>query len=140
MDKWQENVFFILINTIPSFNLAQAVLIIAYELSCARYVIKSPAAIISNEELTNLFQRLRSIMETAGYAPKGIRDNTERVMAPPREGRPHKEGGAHAPRHPFADRGRSREKNCAAVLEKSWPDKGEGGFIPSPSIKNIPIS
>ncbi|RPI36253.1 MAG: RNA methyltransferase [Nitrospiraceae bacterium] len=65
----------------PSFNLAQAVLIIAYELSCTSYVISPTAAVISNEELSNLFQRLRGILKMAGYEPKGIRDNEKEIMA-----------------------------------------------------------
>ena len=65
----------------PSFNLAQALLIIAYELSCTSYVISPSAAVISNEELSNLFQRLRGILKMAGYEPKGIRDNEKEIMA-----------------------------------------------------------
>ncbi len=64
----------------PSFNLAQAVLIVAYELSYTSYVLGSPPAIISNEEFSNLFQRLRRIMKMAGYAPKGVRGNEEEIM------------------------------------------------------------
>jgi TrmH family RNA methyltransferase len=65
----------------PSFNLAQAVLIIAYELSAEQYAASPAAAIITNEELSNLFNRLRGIMNMAGYEPKGIRDNKEEIMA-----------------------------------------------------------
>ena len=65
----------------PSFNLAQALLIIAYELSCSSYVISPSAAVISNEELSNLFQRLGGILKMAGYEPKGIRDNEKEIMA-----------------------------------------------------------
>ena len=65
----------------PSFNLAQALLIIAYELSCTSYGISPTAEVISNEELSNLFQRLRGILKMAGYEPKGIRDNEKEIMA-----------------------------------------------------------
>ncbi len=65
----------------PSFNLSQAVLIVAYELSYANFTISQPAPIITNEEFSLLFQRLRLIMKTAGYSPKGIRDDEEGVMA-----------------------------------------------------------
>jgi TrmH family RNA methyltransferase len=65
----------------PSFNLAQALVIIAYELSCSSYVISPSAAVISNEELSNLFQRIRGMLKMAGYEPKGIRDNEKEIMA-----------------------------------------------------------
>ena len=65
----------------PSFNLAQAVLIIAYEISFTSYTLSPPPAIISNDEFLNLFDRLRNVMKRAGYAPKGIRDEEEQVMS-----------------------------------------------------------
>jgi TrmH family RNA methyltransferase len=65
----------------PSFNLAQAVLLIAYELSCADYAVSPLQPVISNEEFQNLFQRLRGIMKTAGYEAKGIRDSEDEIMA-----------------------------------------------------------
>ena len=64
----------------PSFNLAQAVLIIAYELSYISFSISPPPGIISNAEFLNLFERLGNIMKLAGYEPKGIRDNEREVM------------------------------------------------------------
>jgi len=64
----------------PSFNLAQAVLIVAYELSYKDYTCSQPHAIISNKELSNLFQRLRTLMKKLGYTPKGIRDDEEQIM------------------------------------------------------------
>jgi TrmH family RNA methyltransferase len=65
----------------PSFNLAQAVLIIAYELFSTGRTGSPLPATITTEELSRLFQRLRKIMEMAGYAPKGIRDDEEGIMA-----------------------------------------------------------
>jgi len=65
----------------PSFNLAQAVLIVAYEISFASYTVPPPPETISNEELLNLFERLRNLMKMAGYAPKGIRDNEKEIMS-----------------------------------------------------------
>lgn len=64
----------------PSFNLAQAVLIIAYELSNTDRTSSPPPAIISNQELSNLFQRLRKAIKMTGYAPKGIRDDEAQIM------------------------------------------------------------
>jgi len=65
----------------PSFNLAQAVLIIAYEISFAACTMHPPPETISNEGLLNLFERLRNLMKMAGYAPKGIRDDENEIMA-----------------------------------------------------------
>ena len=64
----------------PSFNLAQAVLIIAYELSFTSYSINPPIGIISNADFLNLFKRLGNLMKMAGYEPKGIRDNEKEIM------------------------------------------------------------
>lgn len=63
-----------------SFNLTQAVLIVAYELSYTDYASSPPPVIISNQELSPLFQRLRKTIRTTGYAPKGIRDDDEQIM------------------------------------------------------------
>ncbi|MHB8882383.1 MAG: RNA methyltransferase [Thermodesulfovibrionales bacterium] len=65
----------------PSFNLAQAVLIIAYELSLTSYPVKPPPQAIGNAEFLALFERLRTVMKMAGYAPKGIRDKEVLIMA-----------------------------------------------------------
>jgi TrmH family RNA methyltransferase len=64
----------------PSFNLAQAVLIVAYELSYTDCTLGPPPAIISTQELSNLFQRLRRTIRMTGYSPKGIRDDEEQIM------------------------------------------------------------
>jgi len=64
----------------PSFNLAQAVLIIAYEISFTSYTTHPPPETTSHEGLLNLFERLRSVMKMAGYAPKGIRDDENEIM------------------------------------------------------------
>jgi len=64
----------------PSFNLAQAVLLIAYELSYGDHSIKASPAIISNEEFSGLFERLRKVMAMAGYNAKGIRHHQEHIM------------------------------------------------------------
>ena len=65
----------------PSFNLAQAVLIIAYELFSTDRTSSPLPAMITTEELSGLFQRVRKIMEMAGYTPKGIRDDEKGIMA-----------------------------------------------------------
>jgi TrmH family RNA methyltransferase len=64
----------------PSFNLAQAVLIVAYDLSYTSYSVSPPPGIISNAEFLNLFKRLGNLMKMAGYEPKGIRDNEKEIM------------------------------------------------------------
>jgi TrmH family RNA methyltransferase len=65
----------------PSFNLAQAVLIVAYELSYTDYAIRPQPSIISNKEFSHLIQRLTRLMKMAGYAPKGVRDNEEEILS-----------------------------------------------------------
>ncbi|MDP2157175.1 MAG: RNA methyltransferase [Nitrospirota bacterium] len=64
----------------PSFNLAQAVLLIAYELSYGDHSVAPAAAIISNKELSCLFERLKTTMKMAGYQAKGIRYSEEYIM------------------------------------------------------------
>lgn len=64
----------------PSFNLAQAVLLIAYELSYGDHSVAPLPAVIGNEEFNGLFERLRKIMKMAGYKAKGIRHNEEDIM------------------------------------------------------------
>ena len=65
----------------PSLNLAQAVLLVAYEISLASHPVQPPPETISTGELTGLFERLRNLMKTAGYEPKGIRDDEKGIMA-----------------------------------------------------------
>lgn len=64
----------------PSFNLAQAVLLIAYELSYGDHFVAPSPAVISSEEFSGLFERLRTVMKVAGYKAKGIRDNETDIM------------------------------------------------------------
>ena len=64
----------------PSFNLAQAVLLIAYELSYGDHSVAPTPAVINSEEFSSLFERLRATMKMAGYKAKGIRDNEDQVM------------------------------------------------------------
>jgi TrmH family RNA methyltransferase len=64
----------------PSFNLAQAVLIVAYEISSASHPIHPAPETVGNQVLSNLFARLRNLMKMAGYAPKGIRDGENEIM------------------------------------------------------------
>lgn len=64
----------------PSFNLAQAVLLIAYELSYGDHSVTPSPAIISHEEFSGLFERLRNIMKMAGYKAKGLRHSEDHIM------------------------------------------------------------
>jgi TrmH family RNA methyltransferase len=62
----------------PSYNLAQAVLLAAYETALAG--CKSPAPkLASHEELSFLYERLARIMEKT-YEPKGDRNLKEKIM------------------------------------------------------------
>jgi 16S rRNA (cytosine1402-N4)-methyltransferase len=64
----------------PSYNLAQAVLLIAYELSYGDHSDAPLPAIVSNDEFSSLFERTREIMKMAGYKAKGIRHSEEDIM------------------------------------------------------------
>jgi TrmH family RNA methyltransferase len=70
----------------PSLNLGQAVLIVAYELSCAEYrksaliTARVNEVLISNEELKNLYARLAATLEKLDYLPKGDRDLAKKMM------------------------------------------------------------
>lgn len=65
----------------PSFNLAQAVLLIAYELSHDDHPVHPMPQAIDHKELEQLFLRIVSLLKTAGYAPKGIRDEEHAIFA-----------------------------------------------------------
>ena len=63
----------------PSLNLAQAVLLVAYELSEGSF--ESPSSEFApHEELENLYGHIRQTLRTLGYIPKGDRDMEERIM------------------------------------------------------------
>lgn len=69
----------------PSLNLAQAVLIIAYELSRAEYRSKSKRvsgaeALVSHEELTTLYGRISDTLKLLEYFPSGDRDLEKKMM------------------------------------------------------------
>jgi TrmH family RNA methyltransferase len=69
----------------PSLNLAQAVLIIAYELSRAEYQSKAKyaggaEALVSHEELTTLYGRISDTLELLEYFPAGDRDLEKKMM------------------------------------------------------------
>lgn len=69
----------------PSLNLAQAVLIIAYELSRAEYraMVKhagGPEVLVSHEELTNLYGRISDTLKLLEYFPTGDRDLEKKMM------------------------------------------------------------
>lgn len=65
----------------PSFNLAQAVLLIAYELSHDDHPVLSMPQAIDNDELEQLFLRTVGLLKMAGYSPKGIRDEEQAIFA-----------------------------------------------------------
>jgi TrmH family RNA methyltransferase len=65
----------------PSYNLAQAVLLIAYELSYGDHSDAPLPAIVSNDEFSSLFERTREIIKMAGYKAKGIRHSEEHIMS-----------------------------------------------------------
>ena len=69
----------------PSLNLAQAVLVVAYELSRTEY--RKPASasmvnevLVSHEELKNLYGRIKETLVMLEYLPKGDRDLAKKMM------------------------------------------------------------
>jgi len=73
----------------PSLNLAQAVLIVAYELSRAEYGVSEsdgkaslvPALLIRHEELALLYSRISGTLKLLDYIPMGDRDIERKIMA-----------------------------------------------------------
>lgn len=71
----------------PSLNLAQAVLIVAYELSKAEYAegtgqrVKGEGQkLVNREELVSLYERTSKILKLLEYIPKGDRDLEKKIM------------------------------------------------------------
>jgi TrmH family RNA methyltransferase len=71
----------------PSLNLAQAVLIVAYELSKAEYAEdKGQGAegegqkLVDHEDLTALYSRISEILRLLEYIPKGDRNLEKKIM------------------------------------------------------------
>jgi len=63
----------------PSLNLAQSVLLVAYELSRKTYKAASPE-LVTNEELGSLYSRIHSTLSLLEYIPRGNRDLESRIM------------------------------------------------------------
>ncbi len=63
----------------PSLNLAQAVLLVAYELACQRIETESPR-FVPYEEMQPLFEHIRKTLGLLGYIPRGDRNLEERIM------------------------------------------------------------
>jgi TrmH family RNA methyltransferase len=73
----------------PSLNLAQAVLIVAYELSKSEYSVQQSAVssqkskaerLSSHNELTALYSRISKILKLLEYIPKGDRNLEKKIM------------------------------------------------------------
>lgn len=63
----------------PSLNLAQAVLLVAYELSLQEIEAEIPE-LVPYEEMRSLFEHIRMTLGLLGYIPRGDRDMEERIM------------------------------------------------------------
>jgi TrmH family RNA methyltransferase len=63
----------------PSLNLAQSVLLVAYELSQKTYKMDSPA-LISHEEIERLYRQVQSALKLLEYIPRGDRDIESKIM------------------------------------------------------------
>lgn len=71
----------------PSLNLAQAVLIVAYELSRTEYSVRQSAVdgqqserLINHGQLTALYSRISEVLRLLEYIPKGDRNLEEKIM------------------------------------------------------------
>jgi TrmH family RNA methyltransferase len=63
----------------PSLNLAQSVLLVAYELSQKRFKAQSPE-LVKHEELENLFRHIESTLRLLEYSPRGNSDLEKSIM------------------------------------------------------------
>lgn len=57
----------------PSLNLAQSVMIVAYELSRVK-TLKRPSPLLENREIRKLFRRIPKALKALGYARAGDKD------------------------------------------------------------------
>lgn len=67
----------------PSLNLAQAVLIVAYELSKLELSAnekRTDIKLVNTEELTVLYSRISNSLKILGYIPKGNRNLEKKIM------------------------------------------------------------
>ncbi len=63
----------------PSLNLAQSVLLVAYELSQGTYRAEAPE-LVERAEIDLLYRHLRSTLKLLEYIPRGDRDLEARIM------------------------------------------------------------
>jgi len=63
----------------PSLNLAQSVMLVAYELSRKTYRTKSPA-LVKHKELEDLYARVHATLRLLEYIPRGDRDVEDKIM------------------------------------------------------------
>lgn len=62
-----------------SLNLAQSVLLVAYELSRKTYKTEVPA-LVKHEEIDLLYKQIQSALELLEYIPRGDRDLEKKIM------------------------------------------------------------
>jgi len=63
----------------PSLNLAQSILLVAYELSQKSYNMTAPI-LVKQRELENFYNRINSILKLFEYIPRGNRDLESKIM------------------------------------------------------------
>jgi len=63
----------------PSLNLAQSVLLVAYELSCQTIKSETPE-FVQHKELNILYEHIKKTLKILGYIPKGNINMEERIM------------------------------------------------------------
>lgn len=63
----------------PSLNLAQSVLLVAYELGRGSYVTSFPR-LVEHEKVVRLYEKIGSTLQLLDYIPRGDRDLERKVM------------------------------------------------------------
>jgi TrmH family RNA methyltransferase len=63
----------------PSLNLAQSVLVVAYELSQGTFKVAAPK-LVSHQELDALYRHIQTTLELLEYIPRGNRKPEERII------------------------------------------------------------
>jgi tRNA C32,U32 (ribose-2'-O)-methylase TrmJ len=63
----------------PSLNLAQSVMLVAYELSQKSFKTIAPE-LVSNKELDTLYRHINAILRLLEYIPRGNRELETRIM------------------------------------------------------------
>ena len=65
----------------PSLNLAQSVMLVAYELSKQSSYESAFPSLVKNEQITPLYKRIQETLKSLDYIPRGDRDLEKKIMS-----------------------------------------------------------